>query len=434
MKAIVQKIYENSSYSKIVEWGKLLTITASTQVIIQAVGFVSGIIVIRTLSTNEYALYTLANTMLGTMTVLADGGIAAGVMALGGKSWQDRQDLGAVISTGLDLRKKFAIPSLCVSIPILLYLLIHHNASWLMATLIVLALIPTFYTTISTSLLQIIFRLHQQIAPLQKNQVWVNLLRLLILVPALFGLPFAAIAIAVTGIPQIWSNFDLRNKSKRFANFEQKPNLEYRKEILLVVKRVLPSSIYYCLSSQISIWLISILGSTEALARVGAIGRLSMVLNLFSVMFYTLMVPRFARLPNVKRALLSRFITVQIGLFVICAVILTFIYFFSNKILWILGDNFSNLNKEVILICIGSCISLISTCTNQLLSSRGLIVPPIIFITCTLSIQIGLAFIIPLNSIINILYYSIFNSFSAYIIRILYSLYSLTEFKKVTVA
>src|SRR5690606_2402187 len=137
------------NYSRISEWSKLIVITGSSQILIQALGFISGILVIRLLSIHEYALYTLANTMLGTLTILADGGISTGTMALGGKVWRDRDELGKVVATGLDLRKKFAVGSLLVSVPILIYLLRHHEASWLMTVLIVLSLIPAFFSALS---------------------------------------------------------------------------------------------------------------------------------------------------------------------------------------------------------------------------------------------------------------------------------------------
>ncbi len=66
-------------------WGKLISVTGSAQVLIQALGFISGIIIIRLLPTEEYAFYTLANTMLGTMNILSDAGVSTGVMAQGGK-------------------------------------------------------------------------------------------------------------------------------------------------------------------------------------------------------------------------------------------------------------------------------------------------------------------------------------------------------------
>ena len=57
------------------KWTKAIAITTTAQVGVQVVSFISGIVIIRMLSVTEYALYTLANTMLGTMTILSDAGI-----------------------------------------------------------------------------------------------------------------------------------------------------------------------------------------------------------------------------------------------------------------------------------------------------------------------------------------------------------------------
>src|SRR5215213_1625169 len=121
MRVLVQKLNTNPNYARIVEWGKLITLTGAAQIIVQALGFISGILIVRLLSVNEYALYTLANTMLGTLTILADSGISNGVMAQAGKVWQDKKKLGSVLVTGLALRKKFGIISLLVATPVMIY-------------------------------------------------------------------------------------------------------------------------------------------------------------------------------------------------------------------------------------------------------------------------------------------------------------------------
>src|SRR5438270_1038562 len=117
----MERIYSGRNYTRAIEWGKLIALTGSAQILVQGLGFICGIFIIRMLPTKEYALYTLANTMLGTMTILADGGIATGVMFRGGRVWNDRQKLGKVLATGLDLRKKFAIGSLLIALPVLFY-------------------------------------------------------------------------------------------------------------------------------------------------------------------------------------------------------------------------------------------------------------------------------------------------------------------------
>ena len=125
----LSQLKQHPSYDKAMHWGKLISITGGAQMIVQAVGFICGILIIRLLPVQEYALYTLVNTMLGTISVLADGGISSGVMAQGAKVWQDKEKLGEVLATGLDLRRKFAIGSLLISVPILFYLLIHKNTA-----------------------------------------------------------------------------------------------------------------------------------------------------------------------------------------------------------------------------------------------------------------------------------------------------------------
>ncbi len=420
MKQLVHRIYSNPKNEKIFSWIKLLAITGGAQVVVQILGFISGIMVIRMLPTQEYALYTLANTMLGTMTILADGGIGTGVLAQGGKVWQDRERLGAVLSTGFDLRKKFAIASLIIAIPVLIYLLQIHHASWLLTCLIIASLIPAFFTALSNNLLEIAPKLRQDITSLQKNQIQVSTLRLLMVGLILFAFPWAFLAILAGGFSQIWANIRLKHISSKYADWAQKPDIEIRANILTFVKKILPGSIYYCISSQVTIWIISAFGNTKALAQVGALGRLSTVLGLFSVLFSTLIIPRFARLPNVKRDIMKKFFLIQIGLFLISMVIIFLVVIFTKDILWILGEDFSGLTKEIILITIGSCMSLISVSSNQLLSSRGIIVPPIILISFAIIVQVSIGLLMDMSKIYNVLLYGIYIPLILYSLRLIY--------------
>jgi O-antigen/teichoic acid export membrane protein len=368
------------------EWGKLITIVGSAQAIIQLLALISGILVIRLLPTKEYAFYTLANTMLGTMTLLADGGISVGVMAQSGKVWQDKEKLGIVISSGLFLRRKFSYVSFFVALPILFLLLRYHGASLLVSLLIVLSIIPAFFATLSGTLLEIVPKLHQDVSRLQTTQLISNAGRLLLLVLCLFFFPFTFIALLVSGIPLIWSNFRLRKISGTYANWKLKDDKEVIRQIIGSVKRILPGAIYYCLSGQITIWLISITGSTTGIAKIGALGRLSMMLSVFSVLFSTLIVPRFSRLPTDDRSLLiKRFLQVQGILIVLSILFVAIAGIFSSEVLWILGKQYSDLNKELTLSVAGSCLGLIASCSFSLSTSRNWIINPILFIGVNVS-------------------------------------------------
>src|SRR5262245_44789036 len=104
-----------------------VVLTGGVQAAIQACGFLGGLVAIWLLPVQEYAYYTIANAVLGTMTVLADSGVAQSVLAQGGKVWQDSQALGGVVAGGMALRRRFAAFALLVSLPILYYLLHQHG-------------------------------------------------------------------------------------------------------------------------------------------------------------------------------------------------------------------------------------------------------------------------------------------------------------------
>jgi O-antigen/teichoic acid export membrane protein len=385
MKLLIQRLYAPHKVAKLLEWGRLITIMGSAQVVVQALGFVGGILVIRLLPTQEYALYTLANTMVGTMVLLADGGITTGVMSQGGKVWQSRERLGSVLATGFELRRKFAAVSLIIALPALLYLLRHHQASWLMSILITASLVPGFFTALSGTLLEIAPKLHQRILPLQGIQVEASVGRVLLLAVSLFLFPWASVAVLAAGLPQLWANRRLHKLAGTFADGDQPADPVVRQEILAKVKRLLPDAIYYCFSCQFAIWLISFYGSTAAVAQLGALGRLAVALSLFTVLFSSLVLPRFARLPDNASLLFRHFTRLVVGLLVLGAAIVGGTWLLATPILWVLGYKYAGLELELVLMMVGKCLSLVAASIFLLCTSKGWVINPLLSIPLSLA-------------------------------------------------
>jgi len=348
--------------------------------------------------------------MLGTMTVLADGGISSGVMAEGGKVWKDRLKLGSIIATGIHLRKKFAVWSLIIATPILLYLLKHNGASWLISLLIILSLIPAFFSALSGKILEITPKLHQDIANLQKIQVFNNLGRLGLLMLTIFVFPWAYIAILAAGLPQIWANLQLKKRAKVYSEISTGITPEVQKNILKLVKRVLPGAIYYAFSGQIIVWLVSIFGNAQYIAQVGAIGRLMALLTIIKAIFDFLLVPRFAKIENTKASLSRNFFLSISAILLVSTSITAIVYFFPKPVLFILGEKYMNLEVEVFLMTLASCIALISSCINALILSKGIIPNPVFFIPIIIVGQLLILVNLDYSSLAGILYFSIYSA------------------------
>ena len=429
MKNVIERISVNPKYSKLYSWGKLITITGSAQMVVQATGLAVGILIVRLLPTQEYAYYTLANTMLGAMTVLADGGISSGVMAYGGEVWKDKIKLGVVLSTGLKLRREFAIGSLLIAVPALIYLLYTHGANLITISLIVISLVPAFFAALSDSLLEIVPKLHQDIPSLQRNQLSVGIGRLLLSFAFLFIFPLSAMAIFANGIPRLYGNVKLRRITGKFIDTSQVADPAVSRKILKIVKRLLPTSIYYCLSGQISIWLISVFGNSTSLAQIGALSRLSVILSLFTVLFSTLIVPRFSRLPLQRKSLARFILLMQLIVIGFCISLMTIIYTYPSQLLFVLGKNYSNLSHELFLSIGGSCVSLLASLAFSLYISRGWAIHPLISIPVNIASIILASVIFNMQTLEGILLLNIFTSAVQYVMNLIFIFLKITQRK-----
>tara|TARA_R110002096_G_scaffold68159_5_gene164777 strand:+ start:8940 stop:10253 length:1314 start_codon:yes stop_codon:yes gene_type:complete len=431
IKGLHKNIESNHMFIKFCYWFKLAGITSLAQLFIQAIGLVSGILVIRILPTDEYALYTLANTMLGTMIILANSGISVGVTAQGGKVWQDKIKLGKVMATGFDLRKKFSVLSLAIGIPILVFLLFKNDASWLMIVLIALVLIPSFIAAFSNGLLEIPPKLQQDIIPLQKNQIGINIGRLLLLFLTIFIFPFAYIAILASSIPQIFGNINLRRISSKHVDLDQKPSETVRKDILAMVKRIFPENLYYSLSGQITIWLLSIFGSTTSIAQIGALGRIAIVLGLIATVFGILVSPRYARLEENFKLLLKHFSQMLLLLLLVFSMVILVVILFPSQILWVLGPKYANLENEIILVIIGSSLTTYAGIIYSLYTIRGWVLNPIMAISLNIGTLVLAILIADVSTLNGVLMLNIIIGLSQLITHSLYGYYKIFKLKQI---
>lgn len=424
MPSLLQRPFARINYARAVEWGKLITITGSAQTAIQVIGFLSGILVIRLLSTQEYALFTLANTMLGTMTMLADSGITNGIMAESGKVWQDEKKLANVLATGLSMRKQFGIISLLVTLPVLCYLLMLHGASWPMMVLIAASTIPAFFAALSDSVLEIVPKLHQEIKPLQRNQVEVSIGRLLLNGLFLFAFPYTALALIANGIPRIYGNRKLRTLSAHYISFGT-PDPIVRKSVMKGVWRTLPIVVYHCISGQISIWLISIFGATENISQLGALSRIAVPFGILGAIFSTLIIPRFARMAENNDKLLSRFLMTQLITLGAGSTLLFLIWLCSNSLLWVLGKNYYGLNHELVILGAINCAGIMSTICSQLNLSRGWFIKPYFLIIFNfISTLIGFT-VFDIHTLVGTLRFTLALTLCAYFIDLIYGILSI---------
>ena len=410
-------------------WGVLLIRFISGEILVQGIGFLIGIFLFHHFSKADAAFYNLANSMLGMMVLLSDNGVGAGIYAIGGKVWNNRTRFGELIATAFHIRRRLSIATIAVVTPLTWYLLRHNGCSfWQTVEITSVVIIGTYYQ-ILTSILGEIPKLHLQAIRLQKLNIGMAFLRL--------GLIAASALTALTTLTALVSNLIgsivqariLRKWMPPLADPEAPVNTEDKRFLITLIKRQLPSSIYYCIYGQISIFLISLTGNVSNLADVAALSALARLFAVIGSVMNTIIYPRFAQIQ--QASLLWRRYLQIIGLFLVIGLFMcAFAIFFPRQLLYLLGNKYAHLESEVLLMVAGSVLGVMGGNLWGLNSVRGWIIAPWLYIPVSIAAQALLIYLLPVSTVAGVLWMGLLGNIPGIIINFILTRRRIVEMKK----
>lgn len=369
------------------QWVRLLAGYSTVQISIQLISLLCGILLVRRLTKSEYALFTITGTMTGVMNLLADSGIGVALTSMAGKVWDDPLRFSELIATALDLRRRTGLLAGCVIAPILGWLLIKNGANpWQAGGLLAIAL-ANCYFQIGIGVLIIAPRMLLESGTLQRIEFVGAISRALVLLIAAFT--FLNITIALISATIAFGiQWALLNRSLQGRVLIRVPtDPATRQAILKVVTIQAPNIIYYCLQGQVAIWLISIFGTSQRVADVGALGRISLIFNVIGSVLNSLIFPRFARCSE-PRIIWRRFLQVVSTLAVLVAFLVCFAELLPEPFLLLLGPKYSYLTEELGIVVLAAGLGGVVATLAGLNFSRGWLISPLINIPLALTAQI----------------------------------------------
>ena len=399
-------------------WLRLLAGFTSAQLVIQLLGFLSGILIVRYLSKPDYAWFTIANTLVATMGMLADSGISGALSAVGGTVWQDDARFGSLIRTALTLRRRLAFVAVLVVTPVFVWMLVKNHAPAATIAVVVPAALLALTLQLTAGVLGVVISLRQEIRRMQFMGLAAALLRLSLLAPAclIFLDVRVAVIIGTVGMAlQVWL---LRRWVSKSVAWHAPESADYRAQILTIVKRQAPLTIFYCLQSQIIIWLISIFGNAQRVAEIGALGRFAMIFTLVSSVMNGIVVPRYARCHD-RRVLKQRYWQVAAGFTLLAASLVALSAAFPRPLLWVIGSQYANLENEVWLMMLSAASSGLFVALFSLTYSKGWIVPAAISIPLEIVTQLILILTFDISTVRGVLLVGCFGSVPLIVLNII---------------
>jgi len=383
---------------------------AIVQAIVQVVGFFSGILLIRHLDQREYAYFTIANTMQGTLNVLADIGISVGLVSIGGRVWQDRNRFGQLVRTASNLRRKLgAIAAIAVT-PILFLMLVKNGAP-IPFTLVLIALVLIgLAVQLSLGVLSAVPRLLSDIRRIQTIDLVGAGVRLVVLVGLMFVFLDSAVAVAVGSATLFLQYWMLRRYAARVIDLDAPENEEDRAAMQHFIRKLAANAIFFCFQGQITVFLISFFGrDVSSVAEVGALGRLAMVFTVLTNLLTNVFGPAFARCHDPRR-LRWQYAAIVGGVTAFSVALIGAALLFPGAFLYVLGGKYAHLERELVLMVSGAVIGALTGTFWTLNASKAWIAGSWLYIPLTLTVQIALIPITDFSSVRSVL---IFNLLSA---------------------
>jgi O-antigen/teichoic acid export membrane protein len=405
---------------------------AFVQAIVQLISFLSGILMIRYLDQREYAYFTIANTMQGTLNVLADIGISIGLVSIGGRVWQDRNRFGQLVNTALELRRRLGLLATLAVVPILYFLLVKNGASISYTALLIAVVLVGLGVQLSIGVLSVVPRLRSDIGRIQTIDLTGAIARLVVLVALMYLFLNGAVALAIGSGALLLQFWMLRSYVNGVIDRDAPENAEDRVAMIGFIRSQAANAIFFCLQGQITIFLISFFGrNVGSIAEVGALGRLAMIFAVLSHLLANVFAPAFARcqtLPKLRWQYAA--IVGAVACFSLAIIVGTVV--FPRQFLFLLGNKYAHLERELLLMVGGAVISALATTLWSLNSARAWISGSWLYIPLTLATQLALIPVTNFSSVSGVLIFNLVSMIPSLVLNLILSYRGFRGFQNAT--
>lgn len=334
---------------------RIILVYLAGQGLVQLTNLLTGFLLLRWLTVDNYAQFIVAFTFQLTLGFLTDLGFSGTIVALVGPRGNDPTVIGSYIRSGRRIRN---IMLLCLTpIAAVFYIQIVRQHHWATSTSVILfaSIVASIYFSGTISYYGAPLLIHGRLSHYYRNQLAGALFRILTcgalyLVGSLSAWTTSwanALGYLVIG----WFN---ARESRRFVKLPAHPDSKITRQMMQYVLPNLPSFVFFALQGQISLFLISLFGKTRNIAEVGALGRLGQLFLILAGFNAAVIEPFMARLPD-KRVLRS-YLIISLIACAICIPICCLGFFDPKVLLLILGPRYASLQRETGWLVLSSCV------------------------------------------------------------------------------
>lgn len=326
---------------------------------LQAIQVVTGFLLVRWLSVEAWAQYGVALGLQLTMTSLMDLGVSGTIIPLVGERRDDRRLVGRYARSALHLRNRTFWLLAPVTAGIFFAITWRHHWNWHVEVLLLASVFLALYSSGHVSCFSPPFFLFGCLREFYLPQTFSGALRLIVYAACRLARVLNAwLAAGVYALTTALNGILLERKSRSLMEWPDEDDPQIDREVLHYIVPAIPAVIFSAFQAQISLFLITIFGSTANVAQVAALGKLGQLFSVLMTFNVVVVEPFMARLD--RRRLLPAYLRF-VALAALCCVPLVLLAFtFPRLFLWLLGSNYSGLSDLVGWVIAAACINFLA--------------------------------------------------------------------------
>lgn len=407
--------------------GRYLSRFFKGQLLIQLLGVINGFLLLRWLSMEELAIFSIWFSLLTLMNGLSDFGFSGSIIALVGERYKDTQVFGAYMAAAQSLRRKFffiAVPAVLCLAPI------FYSSKWTGSTWVLLSVLPiiaTVYWQANCSIYSAPLLVHKKLKAYYLPQGISGLARLLINYLLLKCNLLNAFSLLVVNACAVWM---IGNQYKTNAGSVYHVDggcKAEQKAIFRYLLPIMPSSLFNCFFGQIQIFIISYFGRLSNVAEVAALGRIGQIFLLLSAFNLVVVEPAIAR--AAAQDLARKFLLVMGGAFLLALLLTYSAYLFPRFYLFVLGPKYNHLDQQLIWLIATGGIGFVSTSVWTMNSARKWLFwwGSAAYITLMVLCQLLGLFLLDLSTSLGVMKLSFFSALCVLVLQMLIAVVGLRK-------
>jgi O-antigen/teichoic acid export membrane protein len=353
-------------------WAGILSAYFTAQTLTQVAGLAAGLLLVRFMPVQQFALYTLATSVVSFFTFASDLGSTSSLLYFFQRAAKTGEDFQPYLAAVLSLRRwAFLLGAAGILLAFPRFAAAKGFALGDVAA-VTAALLLCVWFQIASAVRVLALRLAGGYGRSYRAEVAGGAVRLVTallmvgasLLRAWLGMLGSALGAATTATLAGFAPSARRQPSPSpqlgaAASSAVATDLGlYRRQVLRYILPSLPSALYFSVQGPLVVWLAATFGGSRNIAQVGALGRLGLIVGMFSGLTGVVLLPRLARIVD-DRLYWRRYLQYG-GLLLACALaLLAIALLVPGALLLVLGRQYAGLNRELVLVIAAAGLTLL---------------------------------------------------------------------------